>query len=193
MNRARRVGRPHKGPRHSVITRLPIALAELVFAAAERNEMSRSDYVAAVLAARHGYLLEEWRARSADGPPEPEESNHVEEHAARARSHRLPVAGADNVTESDEPGRRAQAALHRANLAAVEAERPRLTRLIETPAGQRIWTQLGRDSGWTDEQRMIWFHAPNAWLGGRTPADEIEQRGDSGPLARAANATRRAE
>ncbi|MFN3602712.1 MAG: hypothetical protein ACK4UY_15120 [Dietzia sp.] len=50
-----------------VVTRIPIELAELVFAAAERNEMTRSDYVAQVLAARHGYLLEEWRAHSTEG------------------------------------------------------------------------------------------------------------------------------
>lgn len=43
-----------------LVTRIPIRLAELVLAAAERNEMTRSDYVAAVLAARHGYVLEDW-------------------------------------------------------------------------------------------------------------------------------------
>lgn len=70
MTHSPRVGRPSKGPRRAVITRLPDGLAELVFAAADRNGMTRSDYVAQVLAARHGYLLEQWRSRPGDGSSE---------------------------------------------------------------------------------------------------------------------------
>ena len=42
------------------VARIPVDLAELVIAAAERNEMTRSDYIASVLAARHSYVLEDW-------------------------------------------------------------------------------------------------------------------------------------
>jgi hypothetical protein len=48
-------GRPSKGNRRPLLTRPPAALADAVRAEAERLDLSYSDYVANVLAEKHGF------------------------------------------------------------------------------------------------------------------------------------------
>ncbi len=48
-------GRPSKGRRAPLLTRPPAALAEAVRAEAERLDMTYSDYIANVLAEKHGF------------------------------------------------------------------------------------------------------------------------------------------
>ncbi len=92
---------------------------------------------------------------------------------------------------ADGPGHRAQAALRADRLAAVNADRTRLESLIASPLGQEVWTLLQRGFGRTDEDRLIWLNARNAWLEGETPADVIERcpcERLGGALARALDA-----
>ena len=79
------------------------------------------------------------------------------------------------MAENSQPGHRAQAALRAARLVAVAANRPRLDLAVDTPAGRRVWTELGREPSWSEEDRLIWLNAPNAWLEGSTPLEEIER------------------
>ena len=51
-------GRPSAGPRHVIVTRVDIKVADLVRAEAEARDMSYSGYVAAILAQAHGIPTE---------------------------------------------------------------------------------------------------------------------------------------
>ena len=48
-------GRPSKGERDLLSTRLPVALAEAVRDEAERQGLSYSDYIGNLIAAKHGH------------------------------------------------------------------------------------------------------------------------------------------
>ncbi|WP_193614317.1 hypothetical protein [Nocardioides lijunqiniae] len=55
--RNRKGGRPSKGDRHLFQSRVPRDLAETVMDEAERLGLNYSDYIAAVLAAKHNFEL----------------------------------------------------------------------------------------------------------------------------------------
>lgn len=56
---AKRVGRPSKGDRHTFMTRVPRAAADLIQEEAHRRGTSYSEYIAYVLATAHGVDMPE--------------------------------------------------------------------------------------------------------------------------------------
>lgn len=83
------------------------------------------------------------------------------------------------------PGAAAQGALRAQRQPHVDAVRQVLARM-DAPAWREVREILG-SAGWNADDLLAWAAAPNAWLDGRQPADEIRDHpeGVTGELRRA--------